>query len=307
MVQIDRDISSQDFVRLKEHAIFIEHRRGNDKPAKIFSPRQEDAKEIASLIAAGGVVAMPWGVESRRIMILVGCFDNPLATGQLNEIKGRPLRQVLGIGCLPELAHFVAKTDESRPLVEAAKRLLSVDQTTHAHLNKVLELLYENSSVGVLLKAKDTLPDEVTAPTLSGRTVLILGTDNYEDPNDIYNNTLWELITRYGKVLAGTSANTHKKRVYSVASQHQLYEELGLRVDGFVMFDKIPSKSPRVNAAASSTTIDLTGEQAKVMRWGSQHPLSFRKIFPDLITPKGVAKEAHAEGIVGFIRRSLIK
>lgn len=306
MISGDRDIASQDLSRLREYQNFIEQRRKGMEPAEVFSPEQGNAKEIASLIAAGGIVAMPWGAEIRRIMIIVAPFDDPLATGALNEIKGRPARQVLGIGCLPESAHFVAETEVSKPLINAAKRLLGIDQPSKIHLNRVLELLYEKNSVGVLLRAKDGLPDEVTAPTLSGRAVLVLGASDYQDPHDIYGNTLWELTTRYGKVLAGTSANPHGQSVYSVASQHQLYEELGLRVDGFVMFNRVPSRSPKVNAAASSTTIDLTGEQAKVMRWGSQHPLSFKKIFPDLIIPKDVAKEAHAEGRIGFLRRTLI-
>lgn len=306
MVQVDRDISP-DFVRLKENADYIEQRRKDGKRAKIFSPRQEEAPEIASLIAAGGVVAMPWGAERRRIIILVGSFDNPLATGALNEIKGRPSRQVLGIGCLPEQAHLVAKIEESRPLVEASKRLLKIDQPTRSHLNQVLALLFENNSVGLLLKAQDSLPDEVTSPTPAGRSVMILGASDWQDPSDIYNNTLWELASRFGKVVAGTSANAHGKNVYSVASQHELYEALGSKVDGFVVFDQIPSHSPKVNEAASSTVLDLTEDEAQLMRWGSQHPFSFKRFFPHLIRSKQLSKEAHAEKIFGFLRRTLIK
>ncbi len=307
MVQIGRKLAPAALASLEVNKEYIAQRRKDGRRGKIFHPGQEDAKEVAALIAAGGVVVMPWGAESRRIMILVGVFDNPLATAALNEIKGRPQRQVLGIGCLPESTHYVAKTEESKPLVEAARRLLDISNPTKDHLNQVIGLLFENNSVGLLLMAQDSLPIQVTDAKPFGRTVLVLGASDWQDPNDSYNNTLWELSTRYGKVVAGTSANPTGKNVYSVAAQHQLYEEIGSRVDGFVVFNKIPPKSPKIDAAASSTVIDLTGEQPKLMRWGNQHPLSFRRFFPDLNKPNHVNKEAHAENIVGFIKRRLTK
>lgn len=277
-----------------------------DKEARVYSSDHKNASEVADLIAKGGVVAMPFGVGTKRIMILVGCFDNPSSTERLNDIKGRPSRQVLGIGCLAESVHLVAETHQSKPLVSAAKRLLGVDQPTPTHLNQVLDRLTSDNTVGVLLKANKSLPDQVTAQTSDGRTVLILGAKDSKGEYDIYNHTIRILFSRHGKLVAGTSANSHGSAVYSPNNQKELYEELKFKVDGFVMVDDMPKKSLKLDRAASSTTIDLTGERPKVMRWGSQHPLSFKKFFPDLIIPKDVVRETYHESWWDFFRRKYI-
>lgn len=201
--------------------------------------------------------------------------------------------------------HLFADIEQSKPLVNAARRILDIDHPTKTHLTWVLESIYEKNSVGLLLQAKDSLPNAVISSTDSGRKVLVLGASS-SDENDLYNPVLCYMNKRYGKIVAGTSGNTHSKSVYSVASQYQLYEDLKYKVDGFVLLDAIPSRLPKPDRAASSTTWDLTSEVATLMRWGNQHPLSFKKFFPDSVIPKDVVKELHRERMFQFIRRTLL-
>lgn len=303
---IDVDTAAEDLDKVNRYREFVDRRRKNSEPAKIFSPDQDQAGDIADLLTAGGVVAMPWGARERKIMILTSCFDNSgtSATSILNEIKGRPPRQVLGIGCLPESVHFVAEVEQSRPLRDSARRLFKVSQPEITHIIKVLDMLFNNNSVGLLLKAKDILPDEVTSLSDIGRTVLILGANDCKDPNDIYTNVLWELSSRFGKVLAGTSANQHGASVYSVTGQRHLFEDVKFKVDGFVMFDRVPRHASKDIVTASSTAFDLTGDRPVLYRWGSQHPSDFKKFFPDLSFPEEFKKEVNREGKFGFLKRN---
>jgi len=288
-------IAEEDEILLAKERLFLETRRTNNEPAEIFGPDRESVKKIAALMAAGGVVAIPWGSVERRIIILGTSHDNSESTQILNEIKGRPARQVLAVGCLPETVHLVARVEDSIPLANAAKKLFGVDQVNEKLLTETLDKLYDKNSLGLILKAKSHLPDAITASKDGDRTVMVMGASDYKDEFDVYNWVLWELATRYGKAVAGTSANESGQVVYSVTEQKDAYEALKYKVDGFVMFDEVPEGSPDKDSVASSTAIDLTGEHPVVMRWGSQSPLRFKEFFPDLIVPENVSREEHAE------------
>lgn len=292
----DRLPTLEDQIRRRQYALFIEKRKAEGLPARIFTPELENAREIASLIAAGGLVIIPWGKEKKKIYCLVGCYDDFQATKLMNEVKGRAANQTLAVGCLPQSICFLTQIEKSRPLINAACGMFKKNpsEVKREDLENVLDFCYDRP-VGLVLEAKDNIPEIVANKTFRGRTILITGENDYTNPQDIYNYTLWELSTRYGKVIAGTSANPSTKQVYSIFDQEQAYYELGYKVDGFVKFDRIPKKPRHGLFLTSSTIIDLTEDNPVVKRWGSLHPLRFKNIFPDLVIPKDVVKNQDAE------------
>jgi len=77
-----------------------------------------------------------------------------------------------------------------------------------------------------------------------------------------------------GGLLVGTSAN--KSRIKPVASAAEAFEQLGDDVD-IVLDDGV------FVLGVSSTVIDLTGEESKVLRVGSVNPEEVLKIFEESI------------------------
>lgn len=287
---------------LKKYTDFIADRRNKKKPAKIFTPDLRNAKEIAAMIAAGGLVIIPWGKEERRIFCLIGCYDNPQVTKLMNQVKGRPSDQPLAVGCLPETTDFVASVKNCKPLINAATRLFnkSASEVREKDLLEVLNHCYSRS-VGLILKAKRGIPEAVTMKRDGQRTVLIAGERDYNLPHDIYNQTLLELATRYGKVVAGTSANPSDNNVYSIFDQGTAYRRFKNKIDGFVKFKRKP-KPPSIKMfLTSSTIIDLIGNYPVATRWGNLHPRRFKDIFPDLVISKNIIKNKNAEGTLDFI------
>ena len=275
------DVSQQMLDKYKE---FIAQRRQDSSPAKVFGPALENAKEIAALLAAGGIVALPWGAKERRIFIIAGAHDLPSTPKLLNEAKGRPAKQTLAIGCLPESIGFFAKPENSLPLRKAAEKL------QEENLTDVLNHCY-NYSLGLLFEAQESLSPAITRVDGGRRTVLIMAANDWQDEYDIYNKTLWELSVRYGKAIAGTSANPSGSKAFSVYDQEEAYGKFQNIIDGFVKYKPLPERPKSKPFQTSCTMIDVTGEKPVAGRWGSVHPVRFREFFPDLIIPKNIARE----------------
>jgi tRNA A37 threonylcarbamoyladenosine synthetase subunit TsaC/SUA5/YrdC len=289
-------LAPEDRILQEKYSYFIKERRKTGSSAKVFTPDPNNAREIAALIAAGGLVIIPWGKEERRILCLIGCHDIPGNTVLMNRIKGRPDDQPVAIGCLPETTDFVADVTSSIPLKKVAIRLFNKneDEVTEGDFLEVLNRIYSRS-IGLVLKAKDDLPHAVTRKVGDLRTVLIAGERDYREPHDIYNQTLLELATRFGKVIAGTSANPSDNDTYSVYDQEIAFSNFGDKVDGFVKYPQTPTKSKKKMFLTSSTIIDLTGDRPMVIRWGNLHPKRFKDLFPDLIIPKDVKRNKNFE------------
>ncbi len=251
---------------------------------RIFSSSLENAKEIAALIAAGGIVGIPFGPVEKRIYILATSFDDSESLQRLNEIKGRPKSQTIAIGCLPESTDYFADINNCPALVRAAGIL------EKQRILDVMEHFYKHP-VGLIMRAHDHIPQLVTSMGENMRTVLVIGAIDYQDPNDIYNNVLWELATGYGKAIAGTSANPAGTKAFSVIGQEMAYERFKNSIDAFVQEEIHTERLPLRSHPASTTIIDLTKEYPTVRRWGSTHPERFRKLLPDLLISRNVSME----------------
>lgn len=286
--KISTKVKKGDLDKLNQYLKFIKERRQKKNPAKIFDDTLKNSVEIATLIAAGGLVVIPWGKEQRRILCILGCYDNIKTTSLINKIKGRTLGQTLAIGCLPSVVGSLAEIDRSIPLKKAAQILKSGD------LEEILHQCF-TQSLGLILHAKKDIPKAVKERKGDEYTVLIAGEHDYSHGKDIYTEVLYELHTRFGKVIAGTSANLTGQKVYSVFDQEKAYEDLKFKVDGFVRINTLPSAATTKWHLTSSTIIDLTGTKAVVRRWGNMHPLRFTRIFSDLIIPEGVPVNENAE------------
>lgn len=293
-------------ILFKKYFRFIERRRRNKGLARVFTPDVKNAKEIAALIAAGGLVIIPWGKEERRIFCLVGCFDKPEVTFRMNEVKGRNPDQPLAVGCLPETTDFVADVKNCRPLIKATMKFFNKKESEvkEQNLLEVLNRCYQRS-IGLIFKAIKDTPKAVTMTRDGLVTVLIAGERDYTLPHDVYNQTLLELAARYGKVVAGTSANPSDVNTYSIFDQEVAYRKFKYKVDGFVKFKKTPKRPKRKLFLTSSTVIDLTGDRAVATRWGNLHPRRFKDIFGDLVIPRKIAKNKNAESTYDYLLHCL--
>jgi tRNA A37 threonylcarbamoyladenosine synthetase subunit TsaC/SUA5/YrdC len=267
--------------------------------ARIFSSELKNAKELAQIIAAGGIVAIPWGHPKRRIYCLICAFDNENSVRKMNLIKGRPANQPVALGCLPQHIKYVANISTNAPLRQASERLKI------SNLDELLALLFERS-VGLILSSHDFIPEYVASKTDQGKTVLIAGEKSDLIGQDIYNQTLHELFENYGKVIAGTSANPSQKNVYSTFDQEEAYEFLKDKVDAFIKLDVIGDTNEKMHLT-SSTIIDLSGDRPIVRRWGNIHPRRFKNIFPDLKIPRGVPQNQDAENTFDYLVDKLEK
>lgn len=83
--------------------------------------------------------------------------------------------------------------------------------------------------------------------------------------------------------MVGTSANLHGENTYHILEQDEALNKLKDHIDLFI-YDRLNlGLRPIFKHLTSTTMIDLIGERAKVVRWGSLHPHSFKNIFSDLI------------------------
>src|SRR3989344_946227 len=256
--------------RLEEDRQFIKQRRLMGGDAKIFAPHPDSADGLASMIAAGGVVVLPWYQKGRSTLFLATCHDNPDSTKMANVVKGRAPTQTLGISYIPELVRQVADIDNSKPLQLASRRLKRdpID---------ILNECYKHS-VGLMFKVVGELPEAVTMVTEKGNTVLLMGAIQNEENYDAYNGVLGKLYRIYGKAIAGTSLNPTTRTVYALSEQEEAFREFGCKVDGFVMYDEIPSE-PLDIPPVSSTLIDLSGDYPVIVREGSVSSLDLQHIF----------------------------
>lgn len=269
-------MTKADQARLKIYQGFIKQRRAQRGPAKVFRSHSQDVPEIASLIAAGGVVIMPWWQKGTSTMAILTCFDNTKSTRLLNKIKGRQLSQPQALGYLPEYVDEVADVENALPLNKAARRLdkniVDILKETHQY------------TVGFRLVAKGNLPKITILEKIRNEkkvpTIMVMGALPDDGKFDIYNEVLKELFLKFDKLLVGSSANVVGKKVYALHEQDEALEEFKYLVDGFV---KHPHPLKTDLPPLSSTLIDLTREYPVVERLGNADIEDLKKIFDDLV------------------------
>lgn len=243
--------------------------------AKILLADAKNIKRIARHIAQKKIAVMPYGKKERRLFAMVGLADQEIVE-RMKKIKKRSASEGVAISGIPEVASLVAKLDETPALVKAA-RILKISPL------EVIRKCFRVGGVGLVLMALPWVPEGATMKNRRGkRTVLIAGEETDED-YDIFPKVYKYLIRQYGKVMVGTSANLHGEETYHIGQQDEALDKLKDKVDLFVYEKKRKERPPFFQHFTSTTMIDLTGDRARVLRWGSIHPSRFKRIFPDLV------------------------
>lgn len=259
------------------------------KKPKVLEAHPKNIEEITHLINSDAICVMPYGIKSRRIFAIVGSAHSKYVINRMLKIKKRNSSDALAISGIPEVAPIVAKLNKTPALVKAAKRIGVSEE-------EIIKLCFTIGGVGLVLASQDWLPKEVTRTRPDGqRTVLIAGEDTDEE-YDIFPKVYKNLIKKFGKVMVGTSANISGDDTYHILEQDKALLKLSPYVDVFI-YDRLNfDVNPIFRNLTSTTMIDLTGDRAEVVRWGSVHPQRFRKIFHDLIfEPKKLKKHKGRE------------
>ena len=254
--------------------------------ADIYFAEETSPSIVAERIANGEIGALDWGDPDNMIFVIVGKAEKkyPDVTQRMNSVKGRPDTQVLAIAGFPEIALSFAKVENSPFLNEREK-------ITGKSKLEILEELFKHP-VAVILEANDNAPDSVIGTAENGEKTIMIAGQTYnpasESYEDFYNLLAWDLASKYGLVMAGTSANLEHEPTYTIHDQERLYEALGTHLDFVVMRKNRPLKIS--DSMVSCTVWDLTGKIPVLKRWGSENPESFRNILGNFFVPDEVNK-----------------
>lgn len=277
--------------RLEYYREFIELRRKRGGTAKIFPAHADYAPDVAAILAAGGTAAITWGeYRRRRIYCLIGAHDTPGIVETLNLLKNREKTQPLGAGCVPESVRFIADLRNTPALLNVTADFLKKpkEDLTDSDFDRFLSHAY-NRSLGLVFKAQDHLPDEGLGFENGTRTILVVGENSLNDPSDIYNATLWELATVWGKFVWGTSANPRDNEVFSYLDERKMRAIYNDRADAIISQGENPPAPDSDAYLTSSTIVSLVGKNPQVLRMGNHHPVRFEALFPGLtsvVNPK---------------------
>ena len=242
---------------------------------KVIVSHRDNIDEIISHILQNKLVAIPYGKKERRVFAIVGLANDGIVE-KMKKIKGRDASQGVAISGIPDVAQFVAELNSTRALVSSA-RLLRI--TPEQLIHKAFDI----GAIGLILKAQEWLPKGATMTNEAGeRTVLIAGEASNEE-YDIFPLLYRKLLSQHSKVMVGTSANLHGEDTYHILQQEEALSKLRNHVDVFVYDKQKIGIFPIFKHLTSTTMIDLTGAQPRVIRWGNIHPLRFKKIFPLII------------------------
>lgn len=243
--------------------------------AQVINAEHDNVDQIVSHILDNKIVVMPYGTKQRRVFAMIGLANDEVVK-KMKEIKSRAPSQAVAISGIPDVAPLVAELDKTKALVAAAK-LLGISP------QEIVEKCFEVGAVGLILIAQDWLPKGATMVNEAGETTVLIAGEATDESYDIFPKVYRQLIEKHKKVMVGTSANLHGDDTYHALQQNEALERLKDHVDIFV-YDKAKiGVTPIFKHLTSGTMIDLTGDRARVVRWGNIHPDRFKKIFPDLI------------------------
>jgi tRNA A37 threonylcarbamoyladenosine synthetase subunit TsaC/SUA5/YrdC len=251
-------------------------------PATRVNSRQA-ADLVADRIAAGGLAVIPWGAPQREIFVMVADCCNTAAIEKINQIKGRQPTQSLGVTTAPEVM------DQLGDLQATPGLMRSMAATRFRRPLDYLVALFERGALAIVVRAREGLPQYLTSVGADGRPTILFVTElNYED-YPVLIETHWSVASRYGMVLAGTSANRSGQETYTVVEQQLALADLRPDVDAFLCYEE-----PVARIAArpfwkrvlsplhlcSATMLDFTGTEPLCRRHGSLHPAYFGDLLP---------------------------
>jgi tRNA A37 threonylcarbamoyladenosine synthetase subunit TsaC/SUA5/YrdC len=267
--------------------------------AVIIDAANDRVAELAARLNDDQIVVMPYGKKERRVFAMIGSAHSRQVIERMLAIKQRSASQAIAISGIPDVAPLVGRLDDTPALARRAKAL-GVPPWS------VVDACFVIGAIGLVLAAQDWLPPEATRVTDDGRrTVLIAGEASSED-FDIFPAVYRQLISQYGKVMVGTSANLHGDETYHVLQQEEAVEKLSDHVDVFVRDTLRLGAFPLFKHLTSTTMIDLTGPRATVLRWGNIYPGRFRAVFPDLVFQRrNVKKHAPRERAAHVLLKKL--
>lgn len=252
------------------------------KAAKIYYAEKADPGELAFRVAKNGEIGiLDWGDPANMIFVLVGSAHDSEVGKRMNAVKRRDDKRTLAIAGSARIVEEVGDLSKSKPLVRSCQRLGLTGTEILAELFRY--------PVGVMVPAKDHLPDHVTSPVKTGRKVMVAGQSyNPELPYvDFYNQFIDTLFDKYGVFCGASSANRHDEEVYSVYQQHLAHADLGGEIDFVVMRENPDGRFVR-KQMTSSTVFDLTGDRPVATRWGSRHVDYFSQFLKDVHIPHSV-------------------
>lgn len=252
------------------------------KAARIYYAEKADPGELAFRVAKNGEIGiLDWGDPANMIFVLVGSAHDSEVGKRINAVKRRNDNRPLAIAGSARIVEEVGDLSKSKPLVRSCQSL------GMSNIEILAELF--RYPVGVMVPAKDHLPDHVTSPIKIGRKVMVVGQSyNPELPYvDFYNQFIDTLFDKYGVFCSASSANRHDEEVYSVYQQHLAHADLGEEIDFVVMRENPDARFAR-KQMTSSTVIDLTGDKPIATRWGSRHVNYFAQYLEGIYIPPNV-------------------
>lgn len=228
--------------------------------------------EVAQVVEEGGIAVFPWGKLERRCLAFMCDSADGRATSRINKIKARPPDQVLAVNGYPQLIEEIARIEDSRPLMTAAKRL-GVKPV------EVLRRTMSRGAVSFVFRARKGVPDTVTEEVDGGRTVMVAGEIEDGSGFDFYTELIRHLHRR-NIITAGSSVNRTKSGTYHVFEQKEAHQVLGKDVDIFVYHNPLPRRPPYAFNLESCSTFDMIvdSDTPQVVRFGSVHPSRFREM-----------------------------
>jgi len=196
------------------------------REAAVIEATKSNIEEIASRIDRDQIAVIPYGKKERRVFAMVGSAHSREVIERMLAIKQRSPSQAIAISGIPDVAPLVGRLDDTPALAAQAKAQGLPPWT-------IVDACFRLGAVGLVLAAQDWLPPEATRTTEDGRRTVLIAGEASDEEYDIFPAVYRRLISGYGKVMVGTSANLHGDETYHVKQQDEALAKLRSHVDVF--------------------------------------------------------------------------
>jgi tRNA A37 threonylcarbamoyladenosine synthetase subunit TsaC/SUA5/YrdC len=232
---------------------------------------------MAQILLDGGVVGAIW---AHHLYFLAGNAFDKEAVKKINQIKGRPVDQVLASPGSVEEAEELADFKKCEGLLYAAKKMKMTPK-------QYLEFLFRKYPLAVELYSKDDAPTSITLATEKGRTIWIAA--HMTDKS--YANLLGSVrkLRRGGNSIffAATSLNLTGENTLTVKDFDTVLAQFGQKLNAISIFPN-SDKLKKLKYATSSSAVSFIYKRPKLIRIGATSITSLKKYIPDLETDSNV-------------------
>lgn len=231
----------------------------------------QHAKKAAEAVLNHGVIGSVW---AHHLYYLACNAWSREAVNRLNQLKGRPLNQVLASPGNMEDILELADLQGTRGLKQSAD-IFGRDPESFLNL---LTLKYP---IMLILKAKNNLPPSIVSDNPAGKVIWIA---SYQGDR-VYRNFLTEVrqLRKKGEkiILAGSSLNKNQEKTLTVKEYQQVEDNFGDELD-FLSVHPGHSEIKKLRFSASATVIDFTSVSPTLKRVGSVSWDKLKKYIPNL-------------------------